>query len=512
MTGYRLGILHVGIVAAALLFFVFVHAAIAADWAVIGTVPGATRLLWLDAIACIFWLGMIWLLWVRARYRGDFLLLVLPVAIWLTTRPFQFGLMTSPLSASQQSSTRSAATAAEGSAPTTTRADAVDVVAERLRLHQLLQDLPDTGAVPAIREAARSSNLSDANAPKPVTARQMLSTLPVVAAPLALLLGFHFARAGGLRQVRRLRWILLSLAVVGGIMARVASQRVIAGFTPLELVLPVAAATVAAFLAEGVSDIRLGLGTALRADGIPFAAIALLGVPFFPLTIVGGPHVAEVGVLAVLLSAAVTAAVTVVLRRWFLLSVVGLCIGLVALAFTLSDRPRERWENAIRPYPSLSSLSPESQVKVARRNAQTRMSDAALLDGGVWGLGPGRGSAVLVPRPADDTFFASFAADWGLVGTTFVVCLYAVLLVRIAVLATLQDHALERAVVAAFGAILAAPLFLSFLGSVRALPLTGVPVAFATQGGAKTLAAAFAQGMLAYISHATSLVAADDRI
>ncbi|MGH9207350.1 MAG: FtsW/RodA/SpoVE family cell cycle protein, partial [Acidimicrobiales bacterium] len=112
----------------------------------------------------------------------------------------------------------------------------------------------------------------------------------------------------------------------------------------------------------------------------------------------------------------------------------------------------------------------------------------ALGTGGIAGSGLGLGQPGLIPVVTSDFIFAAFGEELGLVGTTFLVGAYVVLVgagMRIA-LKCRSDFA--KLLTVGFTALLGFQAFFIMAGVVRLLPLTGVTLPFVAYGGSSLVA------------------------
>ena len=493
---------------------------------IIGAAPGSQRLLWIDGLSAAGWLMVaLWFALGRVRGRLDGWLVALPLVLALIGRCYQFGLLTNPTFASGRSGAvktapavasstdasspeGGASTGAQSGAPSSTVASHADrsaMVAFRLRLAQLPPESAGpngTVELQRARDAVREEAARSATTAPPLTVRSALSTAPLLLAPLVLLLGFLAAQHGLLQAIRRWRRVVVLFGTLAIAAARLAATRgALHGFIGIEILLVPVGLALAASLAERVADIRSGGTDALKSGAGTLLALVLVALGFIPMGWIGGPRAAEFGVLSILCAATICAALVCVLRVRFLAAVVATAVVLVITAFSLSERPRERLANSWRPYPALSALSPAERATVVRRNDQVRGSDGAILDGGVWGAGAGRGLASLVTRAGDDTLFAGLAADLGLAGVTMLCLLYGAWLWRIGRLALSCERAYDRAAVAMMLGLIGAPAIMAWTAAVRATPLSGVSTPLLAMGGSKLLATAFSIGIIAFLSH-----------
>ncbi|MDY4041990.1 MAG: FtsW/RodA/SpoVE family cell cycle protein [Collinsella sp.] len=122
------------------------------------------------------------------------------------------------------------------------------------------------------------------------------------------------------------------------------------------------------------------------------------------------------------------------------------------------------------------------------RGYQLVQSLYSLADGGLAGVGIGRGMATLIPVVESDFIFSAIGEEMGLLGGAAVLLLFMLFAVR-----SLTTAARAKSDLAAFTAagLTAAISFQAFLivgGVTRLIPLTGVTLPFMSQGGSSLLA------------------------
>lgn len=472
----------------AVAFYILAHLSIVQGvWPVHGTAPGAGGILVRDAFALLAWLALLAIL--RAmKFRGSWAVVILPIIVFLLIRPSLFQVFTDPVYQAKGGSR------VEANALKAERAQLTTVLRtyDEGRMETVFQGEPP--ALPDPLEVAAAAAERESG-----SALRLFSIISVLLAPLAMLLGFWFARRPEwLRRFRDYRlWPFLAVLVVFFGLAMLPEARAtgkVAGTTPWELFLPLFIATWAVTLAEDAYN--------LARPGAVFAPRRLLNLVLYgALPIIPFLILHELGLSIVLAGSLATMLLVGTRRAWWAALMLGVWAVLVLIAFNLDERSRTRLELAYEPYKDLSAMTAEGAEAWAAKLHQIKLFDANILAGNVFGQGPGRGHAETAPNAADDGYITMVSAQWGLAGALSLVLLYTLFVVQMLRVAVAERGAFERTLVTGLAMLIAIPFWLATLGGIRLIPLTGVAAAFAANGGAKLLASALGVGIIAGISH-----------
>ena len=470
------------------LFYLAAHYAVVEGvWPVHGRAPGAGAVLMRDIASVIVWLGVV-VTFRQLGYRGNWAVVALPIVIFLLIRPSLFQLFTDPVYQSQGS----------------TRAAANALKAERSQLTTILraydeerQQLVFQGPAPAVPDPITA--MAEATEEERGSIAGILSAFSVILAPLALL-GAYLAsrRVGPLRTFRyRRTWPFAAIMVVFFGLALIPSVRATGKFngtTPWELFLPIFVGVWAAVLADDAYNLgRIGQVVSPRRILGMVLYGALPVIPFLMIHDLG---------LSIILAGSFAAMLLVGTRRgWWGALMLGIWAVLVFITFSIDDRSQTRLALARDPYLDLSTMSEAEGEAWAAKVHQIKLFDANVLAGGLFGEGAGRGHAETAPNAADDGYITTIAAQWGLLGAVGFVLVYTAFIIQMLAVAVREKGAFERSLVTGLAMLIAIPFWLSALGGIRVVPLTGVAAAFAAHGGAKLLASAVAVGIIAGISH-----------
>lgn len=125
----------------------------------------------------------------------------------------------------------------------------------------------------------------------------------------------------------------------------------------------------------------------------------------------------------------------------------------------------------------------------------------ALASGGIAGAGLGLGYPELIPAVHTDLIFAAIGEELGYAGALGVILLYMLLVTRGFRIALRARRAFSQLLAAGISLVLAAQTLLILGGSVRLIPLTGIPLPFVGYGGSAVVSNFVLLGLLLGVSH-----------
>jgi cell division protein FtsW (lipid II flippase) len=119
---------------------------------------------------------------------------------------------------------------------------------------------------------------------------------------------------------------------------------------------------------------------------------------------------------------------------------------------------------------------------------QSLQALGGLASGGVAGSGPGYGYPTLIPAAQTDYPIVVIGEEWGLIGLTAVVLLYAILTLRILGLAAREARdRFGQLLGAGLGVSLGLQVFIVVAGALRLIPVAGITSPFLSYGGSSML-------------------------
>ena len=131
----------------------------------------------------------------------------------------------------------------------------------------------------------------------------------------------------------------------------------------------------------------------------------------------------------------------------------------------------------------------------------------AFSNGGVMGIGIGRGLQTLnfLPAAQTDYIFPAIGEEFGLVGTLFIVLLYAFWTFKAYMLYRSSDDPYISVLIWGLVASILFPMFVNLGGVMKLMPLTGIPLPFVSLGGTSLIIMWAKVGILMRIAREISL-------
>lgn len=138
---------------------------------------------------------------------------------------------------------------------------------------------------------------------------------------------------------------------------------------------------------------------------------------------------------------------------------------------------------------------------------QLNQSLIAFGSGGLFGRGLGQSVQKFnyLPEPIGDSIFAVAGEEFGLIGATFIIILYVILVIRGYMIAKFSNDQFSRLIAMGIVAIIISQAFLNMSSMIGILPLTGVPLPLISHGGTALVVALFQMGVLLNISKGSKI-------
>jgi rod shape determining protein RodA len=193
-------------------------------------------------------------------------------------------------------------------------------------------------------------------------------------------------------------------------------------------------------------------------------------------------HATVIGAIAGALSVGLFILAFLVIKRGNFLAIAAICLGLL-VSFVgyyswdhiLDQEQQRRIETFIDP-----------RGKSLDENFQVGQSKVAIGSGMIFGKGFGMGTQSklqFLPEHQTDFIFATFAEEFGLVGTLSLLFLYSFLLIRIFRASLIVTNSFGSMLCLAVGTKLMVEIFINISVNMGMIPATGVPLPLMSAGG-----------------------------
>jgi cell division protein FtsW len=122
--------------------------------------------------------------------------------------------------------------------------------------------------------------------------------------------------------------------------------------------------------------------------------------------------------------------------------------------------------------------------------------------GGLAGVGFGESTTKIqyLPEPIGDSIFAVLAEELGFVGSVSLIAIFAILVLKILLLARKTKDKFGKLLLVGFGSLISLQVFINIAAISGLIPLTGVPLPFISYGGTALAAFMTMGGIIANIS------------
>ncbi|HOH92361.1 MAG TPA: FtsW/RodA/SpoVE family cell cycle protein [Anaerolineaceae bacterium] len=142
---------------------------------------------------------------------------------------------------------------------------------------------------------------------------------------------------------------------------------------------------------------------------------------------------------------------------------------------------------------------------------QIAQAQIAVASGGLYGTGPGLGSPGFVPVAVSDFIFTAIAEETGLIGTSALLILFAIVIIRGINIALASKTTYGRYLAFGISMFLTLQCLWIICGNLGLLPLTGVTLPFMSYGGSSLVTSILAILLLLKISADSSTIPLPDK-
>ena len=142
----------------------------------------------------------------------------------------------------------------------------------------------------------------------------------------------------------------------------------------------------------------------------------------------------------------------------------------------------------------------ESEADKAK-NYQVMQAKAAIVHGGIVGMGPGKSALKqMLPQSASDFIFAIIVEEYGFIGALFLITLYLIMIIRIVMIASKMRAFFGSLLVLSLGVMIFVQLSVNIAVAVNLIPVTGQPLPLISYGGTSMLVTYIQLGIILNVS------------
>lgn len=187
------------------------------------------------------------------------------------------------------------------------------------------------------------------------------------------------------------------------------------------------------------------------------------------------------------------------------LGISGLAIGVfmfIALNTNLIQNNRvHTWMSRIEVFMNSKKENQiENEIDKAK-NYQVMQAKAAIVHGGITGMGPGKSALKqMLPQSASDFIFAIIVEEYGFIGAVALIALYLIMIIRIVMIASKMPAFFGSLLVLSLGIMIFVQLSVNIAVAVNLIPVTGQPLPLISYGGTSMLVTYFQLGIILNIS------------
>ena len=184
-------------------------------------------------------------------------------------------------------------------------------------------------------------------------------------------------------------------------------------------------------------------------------------------------------------------------------AIVGITMFLfVALNTNIFKNTRvHTWISRVETFVSSDKLNESENEALKAKNYQINQAKAAIVHGGLLGVGPGKSALKQsLPQSASDFIFAIIVEEYGLLGAAMLMGAYFIILMRIVIIATKIPTFYGSLLVLSIGMMIFLQLAVNIAVAVNIIPVTGQPLPLISYGGTSMLVTYIQLGIVLNIS------------
>lgn len=180
--------------------------------------------------------------------------------------------------------------------------------------------------------------------------------------------------------------------------------------------------------------------------------------------------------------------------------IVGVFLFLATKTDLISSNRVHTWVSRIEVFLNSKNSNVEDET-VKAKNYQVNQAKAAIVHGGLTGMGPGKSALKqMLPQSASDFIFAIIVEEYGLIGAGALITLYMIMIIRIVMIASKMPAFFGSLLVLSLGIMIFIQLAVNIAVAVNLIPVTGQPLPLISYGGTSILVTYLQLGIILNVS------------
>lgn len=159
------------------------------------------------------------------------------------------------------------------------------------------------------------------------------------------------------------------------------------------------------------------------------------------------------------------------------------------------------WMSRIETFTNSKTTTEVDDENLKAKNYQVMQAKAAIVHGGITGMGPGKSALKqMLPQSASDFIFAIIVEEYGFIGALALIALYLIMMIRIVMIASKMPAFFGSLLVLALGIMIFVQLAVNIAVAVNLIPVTGQPLPLISYGGTSMLVTYIQLGIILNVS------------
>lgn len=180
---------------------------------------------------------------------------------------------------------------------------------------------------------------------------------------------------------------------------------------------------------------------------------------------------------------------------------IGMFLFLALKTDMIENNRVHTWMSRIEVFANSKKTTEVEDESLKAKNYQVMQAKAAIVHGGVAGIGPGKSALKqMLPQSASDFIFAIIVEEYGFFGAMSLIILYLIMIIRIVMIASKMPAFFGSLLVLSLGIMIFVQLSVNIAVAVNLIPVTGQPLPLISYGGTSMLVTYLQLGIILNVS------------